>query len=137
MTNINIWAIIVASIVSFAISALWYSPVLFGKVWMTLTNMSASDMSEAQTRGLWKSYLVQFIFTLVSFSVLGFIIAAIGTVTASDGAFLGFVAWLGFIIPIGISSMLWERKSFKLFLINMVCTLITMSVGGAIMGAWH
>ena len=33
MNEINIWAILVATVASFAFGALWYSPLLFLKPW--------------------------------------------------------------------------------------------------------
>lgn len=137
MYTINIWAILVAAVVSFVIGAIWYSPVLFGKEWMALMKISDSDITPERKRGMWKSYLVQFIMSIVMYGVLGFIIAATGTISGSDGAFLAFLVWLGFVVPIGISGLLWNRDPFKLFLINTINMLVTMVVGGGIIGAWH
>jgi len=33
MSGINIWAVLVAAVSSFALGGLWYSPVLFHKLW--------------------------------------------------------------------------------------------------------
>jgi hypothetical protein len=33
MSAVNIWAVLVAAVSSFALGGLWYSPVLFGKAW--------------------------------------------------------------------------------------------------------
>lgn len=136
MSTINFWPVLVAAVVAFAIGALWYSPILFGKEWMTLTKMSDSDIASAKAKGMWKSYIVHFIATIVSFCVLAFIVASTAVASASDGAFLGFFAWLGFIAPIGISELLWERKPFKLILIDTLQVLLGLIVGGAIIGAW-
>jgi hypothetical protein len=136
MENINLWSILVASIVAFVISAIWYSPILFGKEWMTLTGMSEDDIQTAKSNGVVKLYVFQFIFTVISFCVLGFAMSTIGTNTGSDGAFLGLLVWIGFILPIGASNIMWEKKPFKLVLINTIGTLLTLVVGGAIIGAW-
>ncbi len=136
MNSINIWSVIVAAVVSFGIGALWYSPILFGKEWASLIGLSAKDM-EGMKAGVWKAYVAQFIATLVSFAVLGFALAATGTDTASEAAFVGFLAWLGFSVPVGLSSLLWKKASFKLFLIEAVCSLLTLAIGGAIIGAWN
>ncbi|MEN9524093.1 MAG: hypothetical protein RL536_162 [Candidatus Parcubacteria bacterium] len=136
MDAINIWSIVVASVVAFAIGAIWYSPILFGKEWMALNKMTDKDISDTQMKGVAWFYVIQFIITLVSFCVLGFAVNAFGTYTASDGAFLGLLAWVGFVLPIGVSALMWEKKPFKLILINMICTLLTLVVGGAIIGAW-
>jgi hypothetical protein len=46
------------------------------------------------------------------------------------------LAWLGFIFPMNISSLMWERRPFKLVLISSIQMLLVLVVGGAIIGAW-
>jgi hypothetical protein len=137
MYTINFWPILVAAVVSFGIGALWYSPVLFGKEWMSLTKMSAADMESAKARGMWKAYVAQFVAILVTFLVLGFLTTATNTMTSGDGAFLAFIVWLGFVATDAVSALLWERKPFKLVLISSIGTLVSLVIGGAIIGAWR
>jgi len=137
MYTVNIWPILVATIVSFGIGALWYSPVLFGKEWMALSKINESDVEASKMKGMWKSYIIHIIATFISFCVLGFIASATGVQTASDGAFFAFLAWLGFIIPMNISRLLWQRDPMKLVLIDTVNVLIGLLIGGAIIGAWN
>ena len=137
MVTINFWPILIASVIAFAIGALWYSPLLFGKQWMSLTGIKASDVSGDKARGMWKLYVIQFIVTLITFSVLGFIVAADGGLGAVDGEWMGFLAWLGFTVPIGVSGLLWEKKPLQLVLISTVSILLCQVIGGAIIGAWR
>lgn len=136
MFTVNIWPILVASVVAFAIGALWYSPVLFGKEWMALAKINQSDVERARAGSMWKSYISQFVATLVMFGVLSFIIWTTKTSSLSDGAFLGLLIWIGFTATEGVGALLWERKPFRLVLIQCVGTLISLVVGGAIIGAW-
>ncbi len=137
MYTINFWPILVAAVVAFGIGALWYSPVLFGKEWMSLSKINESDMEDAKRRGMWKSYLTQFIASLVSFSVLGFLISSSAIMSATDGAFLALIVWLGFVATDAVGALLWEQKPFKLVLINSIGTLVSLVIGGAIIGAWR
>lgn len=127
---------LISAVVGFGIGALWYSPILFGKEWMRLSRVSDSDMAQAKARGMWKPYLVHFIMNLVMFAVLGFFVASSDAITSTDGAFLGLIAWIGFIAPMGIYGLLWKREPFKLVLIDSVQILIGLVIGGAILGAW-
>lgn len=136
MYTITVWPIIIAALVAFGIGALWYSPILFGREWMRLSQTSDADVAAARSRGMWKPYLSQFLASIVTFAVLAFFVASSNAVTSVDGAFLGAVAWLGFIAPLSLSSLLWKQEPFKLVLIDTVCTLVTFVVGGAIIGAW-
>lgn len=138
MNTVNFWAILVAAIVAFAGGSLWYSPILFGKEWMALTKMTDADVAAAKAKGgMWKYYLAQLIASIVTFGVLGFIVASASGVTAADGAFMGFLAWLGFNATDLLGAILWERKPFRLALIQGSFMLLTLVIGGAIIGAWH
>jgi hypothetical protein len=136
MYSINIWSILVATVVSFGIGALWYSPILFGKQWMALNKMTEADMVAAREKGVWKSYLIHLIASFISFCVLAFIISAVNAVNGSDGAFFGFLVWLGFTLPLHISQLLWQKAPFKLILIDTLQVLIGLVVGGSIIAAW-
>ncbi|MDQ2932929.1 MAG: DUF1761 domain-containing protein [bacterium] len=136
MTTINFWPILVSSIVAFGLSALWYSPFLFGKEWMSLQNMNEKDINKAKAKGMAKLYIIQFITTLVSFTVLAFVISSLNA-NGQDGAMIGLIAWIGFILPISVSSFLWENKPLRLIAINSISILVTLVIGGAIIGAWN
>lgn len=137
MDPMNIWPILTASVAAFGIGALWYSPILFGKEWMSLMKISDSDVAKAKASSMWLLYGIHIIFTIVSFAVLGFLVVASGSRSGGDGAFIGFLVWLGAMLPIGVSQLLWEKRPFKLVAINMVNLLIAYMIGGAIVGAWR
>lgn len=135
MTSMNLWPILVSTIVAFGVSALWYSPILFGNEWMRLSGISEKDMPGKE--GVWKLYVIQLIITLVMFTVMGFLISATGSRTVSDGVFLALLLWLGFSLVSAVGRTLWQRVPLKMLLIVELCTLITWLVGGAIIGAWR
>lgn len=137
MTSFNFWPILIASVVAFAIGALWYSPVLFGKEWMALSGISDADVTESSKKGMWKLYLTQFVTTLVTFSILAFIITSIGGATAGDGIFFAVLAWVGFVVTHAIGNVIWTKQPLKLALINTLGTLVCWVIGGAIIGAWR
>jgi len=135
MSTINYLPILVSSVVGFGISSLWYSPILFGKEWMEARKISTNDIEK--TKGIFRSYITQFIVTLVTFSVLAFIISMADVRSSTDGAFLGLLAWLGFIVPTSLSSLLWKRETITLVLIDTINYLLILTIGGAIIGAWR
>lgn len=134
--EINIWSVIVATIVAFVIGAIWYSPILFGREWLSLIGHSQKEVDDFKKKGVIKFYIIQLIITFITFCILGFAMTALSTKTGSDGAFIGVLAWLGFILPFGISAIIWEHRSFKLVLIDTVNLLLSLVVGGAIIGTW-
>jgi len=136
MYTVNIWAILVAAVVGFGIGALWYSPILFGKEWARLSKMTEADINAAKAKGMWKNYLIHLIGLIISFGVLAFLISATGAATASDGAILGLITWLGFVIPMNIADALWRRTQIKLVILDTLNVLIGLVIGGAIICAW-
>ena len=138
MNPINFWSVLVAAIVVFAIGALWYSPLLFGKQWMSLMNITDKDVAAAKAKGgMWKLYLIQLVVTIVSFGVLAFLVASSSAVSAGDGAFLGLLVWLGFFVPAAAERLMWEDKPLKLVLIQGSLALLNLLVAGTILGAWR
>ena len=134
--DIHIWSVIVATIVAFVIGSVWYSPILFGKEWMDLSGCSDKTMGGTKMGKVIWFYVIQLIVTFITFVILGFAMNFAGVNTSSDGALIGILAWLGFIVPIHAGALMWERRPCKLILINTVHSLLTLVVGGAIIGAW-
>lgn len=133
MQQINYISLIVTALIGFGIGSFWYSPFLFGKEWMEGRKISKEDIKNTPVL---RSYAIQFIFSLITFSVLGFIINSLGASNTSEGAFIGAMAWLGFILPINLSGLIWKKESWTLFLIDIVYYLLILTIGGAILGAW-
>jgi Na+/glutamate symporter len=51
--DVNYLAILVCGVVFMVLGALWYSPILFGKKWMTFIGKSEEEIKE-QSAGDWK-----------------------------------------------------------------------------------
>ena len=135
--NINFWAILISSIVSFCLSSLWYSPFLFGNDWINLLKITDRNISEINTSSIIFKYIIHFVTTILCFLILALAIAASGAKSGAEGAIIGFLGWLGFIATMSISRLLWEKDPVKLVLIDAIDSLITLTVGGAIIGAWN
>ena len=113
MPEINWIAVLVATISSFALGALWYSPALFGKAWQRevgLTDEQLAKGNKARIFGL--TFVLAF---LAAWNFANFLgprpqLAFSAVVGASAG-----LLWVA--SSFGIN-YLFERKSFKLFAIN-------------------
>ena len=55
---------------------------------------------------------------------------------AGMGAFYGFLAGFGWVATFVGTHYLFERKSFKLFLINAGYSVVSLTLMGTIIGAW-
>lgn len=142
MVPINYMAVVVAAIASMVVGSLWYGP-LFGKQWIALSGMSPEAVAAGKAKGMkgmWKSYVFMFVGSLVMAYVLShalvFSSAYLNAAGVSAGLMTGFWNWLGFIVPVKLGSVLWEGKSWKLFVLDTAYYLVTLCIMGAMLALW-
>ena len=122
--------VVIAAVLNMAIGFVWYSKWLFGRTWQKLTDMKEKDLKCKKT------YLIfGFVISLVIAYFLSFFEGHLGVTNVSDGMFVGFLLWLGFVATTQISGVLWCKKPFKLFAINSGCKLLSYLVMSGIIGA--
>ena len=128
---VNYWAVLAAAVSAFVVGGLWYSPLLFGNAWVKETGLSKEQLdlgNPAVTFGV--SFVLAFLASLVFATFLGphpafsFALAA--------GMMAG-IFWVG--TSFGIN-YLFERKSFRLFLINAGYHTCQYALIGAVLSLW-
>lgn len=134
--EINIWAVIVSTIIYFVLGMLWYSPKLFGKSWMALQNFTEEKMAEMKSKGMAKSMILGLIGAFITSLILAYIISVSGATIIGEGLWIGFLVWLGFIATVIIGSVLWEGKPFKLYMINVGYHLVSLLIMSLILTVW-
>ncbi|MBI4132648.1 MAG: DUF1761 domain-containing protein [Candidatus Sungbacteria bacterium] len=135
---INYLAVLAAAIASFVLGFLWYGP-LFGKQWKNLMGFTDESMKAMKMTPL-SSMIGGFITSLVMSYVLAhaLIFAAryLGTTGISAGLMAGFWNWLGFVATVTLGAVLWEGKSWKLWLLNNGYWLLSLLGMGVILALW-
>jgi hypothetical protein len=129
---IHFFAILGAAVAKMVLGALWYSPALFVKPWQRLTGITDEQMKAGMTEAL----VVDFIGSLVMAFVLAHVVRYAGATSALQGLAVGFFCWLGFVAVATISTVTYERKPFKLFLLGNGYLLIALLAMGAILAVW-
>lgn len=132
--QVNYVAIIAAAIISMILGFLWYSPILFAKPWMSLMGYTGERMKEAQ-KGMLKLYGVSFIVTCISAYIL-YHVMVMSTNYFGYGAMQTAITsaismWLGFIMPVQLTDVLFGSKKLQLFLINtgyQLASLLAMGI---------
>ncbi len=132
---INYIAVLIAAIAGMLIGALWYSPLLFGKVWMRLMGMQMGMTPEGKSRAK-MGYAFGFIAALVSAYVLAHFVYLVATVSLSEGLILGFWLWLGFIAPVMLGMVLWEGRPWGVYFINVFYQLVSILAMSVILTLW-
>lgn len=128
---INYTTVLIAALASMVVGAIWYSPALFGKKWMSLIGLH-----EADKKGAGMAYLLSFIASLVMAYILAYFVFYTQAKSASDGVQLGFWVWLGFVGTTTLADVLWAKKAKPLYFIANGHHLIGLMVMGAILAAW-
>ncbi len=129
--SVNLLAVLVAAIANFIIGFLWYGP-LFGKSWIKTMGWTPKQVTEAKKKGMAKSCVAGFISGLVMSFVLANIIKFSGALSLIEGLAIGFLVWIGFIAAIMLSSVLWEGRDIKLYVLNVTSYLVSFLVMSAI-----
>ena len=130
LMNINWWSVLLAALSSFVLGGLWYGP-LFGKDWMKAFHFTEQDL---KTRNMPKIFGLSLILALFAALILAMFIGS-----ESDwitGLLAGFFAGIGWVATFTGIQYLFEMKSLKIFLINAGYSAVSLTIMGAIIGAW-
>jgi hypothetical protein len=129
--TLNLWAILVAGLSAFLVGGLWYAPFCFGAAWKR-ANGFPSDPPPAGA----KVFLLSFLFSLVMALNLAMFLNDAKT-TLAWGATAGFLAGFGWVaMGIAIVSQ-FERRPWSYVLINGGYLTVSLTLMGAILGAWR
>lgn len=130
--ELNYLAIALAALSTFLIGGLWYSPAIFGKAWMKENGFKEEDMKDAN---MIKIFGLAFLLALISAVNLAMFMGPEKDVTM--GAAYGFAAGFGWVATFVGTHYLFERKSFKLFLINAGYSVVALTIMGVIIVAMN
>ena len=129
---INWLAVIAAGAVRVIVGMLWYSPMLFRQKWMSLTGVTADSMQA----GLAKAVPLDALASLVMSFVLLHAVHYAGANTIGMGVAVGFFNWLGLVAASHLAGVLYEKRPFQLYAINMGGQLVALCIMGAILAVW-
>ncbi len=134
--QINYLAVGVAALATIFIGALWYSPLLFHKLWV-----NAHGYSEEKVEHMRKAAGRAFMVSLPCYVVMAFVLAVIvswaGASTVLQGAFLGFLVWIGFLATLGLTAHMFSEKRLSTYLIDAGYQLVYAVAMGVILAAWR
>jgi hypothetical protein len=128
-TDINFYAVFVAWIIHIVIGLLWFQPKLFGGEWSRLTGKEIKPSKKWIIPGL--------IGHLAMIFVLVIIIKMANIVNGFGGLHVGLLCWIGFIVPMEIGELIWEKIPFRLFLIRIGNQFVGICISGFILGSWQ
>jgi len=129
MPNINLLAVFVAAVSSFLLGGLWYSPLLFGRIWTRENN------SQPQTGHPAKIFGVSFVFSLIA--AFGFAILLGTKPPLATALQTGLIAGFGIAAAsLGINYQ-FAQRTFMLWLVDGGYQTAQFTLFGLILGLWQ
>ncbi len=139
MVPINYFAVIINVVIAMGVGFAWYGP-LFGKEWARLMGWHDEATIRKMQEGAGSSYALSALGALVMSFVLAHSIIFASTYLGTPGVFGGiqgaFWSWLGFIAPATLGTVLWDKKPWKLWVLNNGYWLVVLLLMGIVLGAW-
>ncbi len=131
--QINWLAVLAAAVSTFLVGGLWYSPILFGKIWMR-----ANGFTEEQVNGFNKARAFggSFVLALIMSANLAMFLADPKT-TLVWGMTAGALAGVGWVAAgLGVIA-LFENRPWSYIFVNGGYHIVSFVLMGAILGGWR
>ena len=140
MLQINVVAVLVATVASFILGFIWYAK-LFAKPWTREMGYDPNMRPDSKTmvKGMALTIVGNFLFAWVlAFYLAGWKFipgtSELGTLSFAVNSALS--VWIGFFLPVHLSRVVWEKHSWKLFFINSGYHLVATGVVALILAYW-
>lgn len=124
----DIWAVLVAALSSFLVGGLWYSPVLFGKLWNSENGSLPEGGHPAKVFG------VSFAFSLVAAAAFAVLVGPSPPLETSMK--MGALAGIGLVAASFGINYQFAQRSFKLWLIDGGYHAAQFLLFGVVFGLW-
>jgi len=128
---INIWAVLVITIIYFILGALWYSPLLFGKIWADAMNFNIDELEPKP-----KMFIGAAISAFITTFFLAILLDLIGNYNIITGLLVGLIIGIGFVLTIGLYDVLYEDKNVKAYIIDALYHISAILIAGIILSLW-
>jgi hypothetical protein len=133
--HIHWLAVLVAAVAYFALGAIWYSKVLFAKIWLALTKIDASDPNA--TKGMVAIMGASFVTIMVTSIGLAILAAYLPLSGFVHGIKLGALTGICFGATAISNSYLYEKRAIGLHFINGGYTVVGNIIAAVIICMWQ
>ncbi len=132
--EINWLAVVLATLASMVISAVWYAKGAFGAKWIKLVGMTEARASKGAGRAL----VIKIVANLITAHVLAYVIYLanqyFGNSFLQDALTTAFWAWLGFIAARIIPHNAFEQRSKELTIMSVAHEFVTFMAMALVIG---
>lgn len=122
-------SIFLGALAIFIFGAVWFT-LIFGRTWAKLMGFNPEGDEISRKTGMVKPLIMNFLANIL-------IVYSVNYLSPLPESLLNFfqillVVWLGFSFPIFANAAIWERKTWKLVLINSAQSLIALLIAATI-----
>ncbi len=131
--HVNYLAVIVAAAANYALATVWYA-VIFSSLWKKLTGIA--DMKPSPMLMV-TVFIGSLVMSFVLVHSIAFGNAFVKMEGVSGGLMGGFFSWLGFIAPVTLTNVVYEKRPWKLWILDNAFWLVSLLVMGVILSCWQ
>ena len=133
--DVNLVAVLTATVLAFMVGGIWYSPYLFGALWKKEEGITQKSHKKRHPAIV---YIAAFLLAFVTAFGLDLFITSL---TSTPTGLIGLKAGLGvgfyFVLTSFGINYLFADRSIKLFLIDAGYHLVKFALFGIVLGAWR
>lgn len=130
-SQVNFFAVLIAALSSFALGGIWYSPLLFQRIWMEACGLTELDLKAINPKRVFIGSFFLSFFIALSLSLF---IGPTSSLGVSVGAaFIIGVCWVSSAYGM---TYLFEQRPLKLFLVNSGYHILQFTLMGLVLGLW-
>ncbi len=136
-TDLNYWAVIVATAIGMIVGSLWYSPLMFAEPWLRLIGKTMEELGE-EGYGRVLPMVVAVIGALITSYVLALVInASSDSPGLVDGIVVGALLWAGLVGVQNLMGSLFSGRPIRLWILDGGNQLVTFVLMGLVIGLWR
>ncbi|HEX8763376.1 MAG TPA: DUF1761 domain-containing protein [Candidatus Saccharimonadales bacterium] len=132
--QVNMWAVLLATLSSMAVGSIWYAQGVFGKMWMKLAKVDPKKDGGSVWMPLTTTFIVSFLTAYVLAHVTYLSHVYFDNSFLRDALSTAFWLWLGFTAARFITHDAFEGRPAKLTLLNVTHELVTLLIMGLVLG---
>jgi hypothetical protein len=136
LDQVNLWAILVATLAYFFLGSLWFS-VLFGGVWSKEVERLGILIKDPPKSTIAAKMFQTFFGNLIAAFSMGYLVYVSHCYNWIAGLKLGLLCGIGFAAVAMIIAYTWESRSFKLQSIDTGYAVFGITLCGIILAAWR
>lgn len=130
--SVSLMAVLAGVVISMVLGFAWYSPMLFGNLWMKELGKKKDELGSPNT-----GYFAMVVASALMTYIMAHFVSYAGADTASEGLVAGLWLWLGFVATTGVGKTVFQGQSVKLYLIDYGYNLVQFALIGMLLAVWR